>query len=350
MKILLGLSGGVDSTYAALKLKNEGHDVEGAVVLMHSYTDISGAERSSAELGIKLHVIDATEAFEQKVCQGFVSEYVKGRTPNPCVVCNREVKIRYLYDYAVKNGFDKIATGHYAEVRKLEGRSGVRYCVAAARDAKKDQSYMLSRLGQDLLSRLILPMSEEIKSDIYAIAKERGLSSAGKAESQEICFITSGSYTDYIEERAGKSVPGDFLDSSGRVLGRHKGIIHYTVGQRKGLEIALGQRMFVNRINAEDNTVILDSAPALSNRVEIEDIIFSGIEPPIEDMRLTLTVKLRYLARPVSCEAFVRPDRTAGVLLHEPVGSVTPGQTAVFYSSEGVAFSGFIADSSFENQ
>lgn len=347
MKILLGLSGGVDSTYAALKLKSEGHEVEGAVVLMHSHTDISGAERSSAELGIKLHVIDATEAFSKKVCESFVSEYIKGRTPNPCVVCNREVKLRYLYDYAVENGFDRIATGHYAEVRSTQDEPA-RYYIAPAKDAKKDQSYMLSQLGQDLLSRLLLPMSEEIKSDIYAVAKARGLSSASKAESQEICFIPSGSYTDYIEERAGKSPTGNFLDKSGRVLGQHKGIIHYTVGQRKGLEIALGQRMFVNRINAEDNTVILDAAPALSDRVEVCGLVFQKSEQPAEEVRLKLTVKLRYLASPAECEALVRPDRTATVFLCEPQRSVTPGQTAVFYDREGVVFSGFISDSSLE--
>ena len=342
MKILLGLSGGVDSTYAALKLKNEGHEVEGAVVLMHPYTDISGAERSAAELGIELHVIDATDAFSDTVCENFVSEYVNGRTPNPCVVCNREVKFKYLCDYAQENGFDKIATGHYAEVRTEGAETSLRYYVAPAKDSKKDQSYMLSRLSQKQLSMLLLPMAEEIKSDIYEAAKKLGLSSAQKAESQEICFIPDGKYTDYIEERAGAAPKGDFIDREGRVLGRHRGIIHYTVGQRKGLEIALGQRMFVTDINARDNTVRLENTPLLSDKVYVRDIVFSKIAPPKVELTMTLSVKLRYLAKPARCEALVNPDGTAAVTLYEPQRSVTPGQAAVFYDEEGILFSGFI--------
>ena len=342
MKILLGLSGGVDSTYAALKLKNEGHEVEGAVVLMHPYTDISGAERSAAELGIELHVIDATDAFSDTVCENFVSEYVNGRTPNPCVVCNREVKFKYLCDYAQENGFDKIATGHYAEVRTAGAETSLRYYVAPAKDSKKDQSYMLSRLSQKQLSMLLLPMAEEVKSDIYEAAKKLGLSSAQKAESQEICFIPDGKYTDYIEERAGAAPKGDFIDREGRVLGRHRGIIHYTVGQRKGLEIALGQRMFVTDINARDNTVRLENTPLLSDKVYVRDIVFSKIAPPKVELTMTLSVKLRYLAKPARCEALVNPDGTAAVTLYEPQRSVTPGQAAVFYDEEGILFSGFI--------
>ena len=343
MKILLGLSGGVDSTYAALKLKNEGHEVEGAVVLMHPYTDISGAERSAAELGIELHVIDATDAFSNTVCENFVSEYVNGRTPNPCVVCNREVKFKYLCDYAQENGFDKIATGHYAEVRTVGAETSLRYYVAPAKDSKKDQSYMLSRLSQKQLSMLVLPMAEEIKSDIYEVAKKLGLSSAKKAESQEICFIPDGKYTDYIEERVGAAPKGDFIDREGRVLGRHRGIIHYTVGQRKGLEIALGQRMFVTEINARENTVRLENTPLLSDKVYVRDIVFSKIAPPKVELTMTLSVKLRYLAKPARCEALVNPDGTAAVTLYEPQRSVTPGQAAVFYDEEGILFSGFIA-------
>ena len=342
MKILLGLSGGVDSTYAALKLKNEGHEVEGAVVLMHPYTDISGAERSASELGIRLHVIDAASAFENTVCRNFVSEYINGRTPNPCIICNREVKFRYLCDYAREHGFDAVATGHYAEVCSVTDGLATRYYVAPAKDSAKDQSYMLSRLSQDVLSMLILPMSGEIKSDIYEAARKVGLSSADKPESQEICFIPDGKYTDYIEKRAGACARGNFVDREGRVLGEHKGIIHYTVGQRKGLEIALGKRVFVTDIDSEKNTVTLEDAPALSDTVYVEDIVFSKIAPPKEPAEFKLAVKLRYLAKLKEAAVTVYPDGRAIVRLCEPQPSVTPGQSAVFYDADGCVFSGII--------
>ncbi len=342
MKILLGLSGGVDSTYAALKLKNEGHEVHGATVLMHPYTDISGAERSAFELGIELHVIDAKDAFENTVCQNFVSEYISGRTPNPCVICNREVKFRYLCGYAMENGFDSIATGHYAEVRRTADELGGRYYIAPGKDGAKDQSYMLSRLSQDVLSMLILPLTEEFKSDIYEQARKLGLSAADKPESQEICFIPDGKYTEYIEKRAGVCARGDFVDREGRALGRHKGIIHYTVGQRKGLEIALGKRVFVTDIDAEQNTVTLEDAPRLSDTVYVQDIVFSKIAPPKEPTEFKLAVKLRYLAKPAESTVTVYPDGSAVVRLCEPQRSVTPGQAAVFYDADGCVFSGII--------
>ena len=338
MKILLGLSGGVDSTYAALKLKNDGHEVHGAVVLMHPYTDTAGARVAADEVGIELHTVDATREFEETVCRNFVSEYVKGRTPNPCIICNREVKFRALYDYAMKNGFDAIATGHYARVKCEAGR----YYVAAALDTRKDQSYMLSRLPQDILAALILPMADEVKTDITDRAGELGLSAASKAESQEICFIPDGKYTEYIEARAGKCVPGSFVDTEGRTLGAHKGIIHYTVGQRKGLDIALGRRVFVTEINPTENTVTLEDAPRLSDTVTVEDIVFSKIERPEKPIKMRLAVKLRYLASPAMADVTVEPSGNATLRFSEGQRSVTPGQAAVFYDGDGCVFSGII--------
>lgn len=342
MKILLGLSGGVDSTYAALKLKNEGHEVHGAVVMMHGYTDTLGAECAAAEIGIPLYKIDARELFSSTVCENFVSEYTSGRTPNPCILCNREVKFKALCDFARAGGFDAVATGHYARIGSCRGGGGVRYFVKRAKDEAKDQSYMLSRLSQDQLSMLVLPMGEEIKSDITDKARGLGLSSADRGESQEICFIPDGKYTEYIETRAGVSRRGSFVDREGRVLGEHKGVIHYTVGQRKGLEIALGKRVFVTEINARSNTVTLEDAPRLFRKVYVSDVVFSKLEEPKEELTLTLQGKLRYLAGRQSCELTVGSDRRATAVFELPQRSVTPGQSAVFYDGDDVVLSGII--------
>ena len=342
MRILLGLSGGVDSTYAALKLKKQGHEVEGAVVLMHDYTDREGASRSALEIGIPLHEIDAREAFSRVVCGYFIDEYLSGRTPNPCVICNREVKFKSLYDYAKNNGFDAIATGHYARVNSISEDGEVRYFISRALDGRKDQSYMLSRLSSELLSSLVLPMGDEIKSDITDTARNLGFSSANKRESQEICFIPDGKYTEFIESRAGASPAGDFINENGETLGKHKGIIHYTVGQRKGLDIALGHRVFVTGINPVDNTVMLEAAPRLSSTVKVKNIIFSKISVPDSEKSYKLSVKLRYLAPPVECDVTVFRGGEATVRLNTPQGSVTPGQSAVFYDGDDCAFSGII--------
>ena len=172
MKILLGMSGGLDSTYAALKLMEEGHTVEGAVILMHEHTEIDAAKESADSLGIPLHVIDAKREFEERVIKNFVSEYLAARTPNPCTVCNSEVKFRILLDYALENSFDMIATGHYAKIIKRDTPCGIKYALANAKDSKKDQTYMLWRLPQDILSHLMFPLAECEKNNIKEIAKE----------------------------------------------------------------------------------------------------------------------------------------------------------------------------------
>ena len=211
MKILLGLSGGVDSTYAALALKNDGHEVEAAVLKMHSYTTIDEAEESAASLGIPLHVIDCAVPFENTVVENFVSEYSRARTPNPCVICNSEVKFEYLYSYAMEHGFDAIATGHYAKIRKITNEYGDLYAVERGADSKKDQTYMLWRISQKILSNLVLPLADMVKSDIRAKTKEAGLLSAERADSQEICFIPDGDYATFVEGRTGVSEKGDFI-------------------------------------------------------------------------------------------------------------------------------------------
>ena len=340
MRILLGMSGGLDSSYAALKLKEEGHSVEGAVLIMHDHTEIESARYAAREVGIALREIDCRELFKEKVISDFVSEYTKGRTPNPCIVCNREVKFRALLDYALENGFDKIATGHYARIKSV-GNDGKKV-ISRSDDTKKDQTYMLWRLSRDVIDNLVFPLGDMTKEEVRARATELGLSSADKRESQEICFIPSGDYGGYIEDIVGKSQPGDFVDTEGNILGKHNGILHYTVGQRKGLGIALGARAFVTDIDPKTNRITLSFAADEKSTFTVSDIIFSGIEEKREGEVCELSVKVRYQATPISARVEFLSDRRARVVMSSAARSVTAGQSAVFYDGDVLAFGGFI--------
>lgn len=336
MKILVGISGGVDSAFAAKKLLLEGHDVEGAVLIMHEYTELSAAREAAASVGIPLHEIDCRPQFEE-IKQNFVSEYTSARTPNPCIICNERVKFKGLYDFAQSHGFDAIATGHYARLTRV----GDRYSLAIPEDVRKEQTYMLYRLPQHILSHLVLPLSELTKPQIRAMAEDEGISAANREDSQEICFLPEGNHTDYIESVAGRSPEGNFVDSDGKILGRHKGIIHYTIGQRKGLGISLGERAFVVKIDPVENTVTL--SPDLPGRdsLIITDPVYSGMEPPTEEMELTLDVKLRYTAPLISSTVRLYPDGRAEILLPAPQ-RFAPGQSAVLYRDGVVMLGGFI--------
>ncbi len=342
MKILLGMSGGIDSTYAAHKLIAEGHTVEGAVLKMHGCTDVEKARETAEKLNIPIHIIDAEKPFEEKVISNFVSEYLEGRTPNPCVVCNREVKFRLLYDFALKNRFDAIATGHYARVVKRETEGGVRYAVSRGEDKRKDQTYMLWRLSQEMLSHLILPLADEEKGSIVEISRTELPFVADAGESQEICFIPDNDHASFIEARTGKSKRGSFKDEDGNHLGEHSGIIRYTVGQRKGLGIAMGKRMFVTRINAADNTVTLSEEALRSDTLAVFDMVFSGIGEPSENAVLDLCVKIRYQAPLVPCRLTYLGGGKCRVHLSAPQPSIAPGQSAVFYDGDDVVCGGVI--------
>ena len=341
MRILVGMSGGLDSTYAALKLINEGHEVEGAVVVMHEYTETEGAREAAQSLRIPLHEIDAREAF-CTVKKNFVDEYSCGRTPNPCVVCNPLVKFRALADYARENGFDKIATGHYARIVERDENGEILFTVSRARDVRKDQTYMLHRLPYDILSMLMLPLGNDLKTDIREKALAAGLIAAQKKESQEICFIPDGDYASYIEGIKGVFPYGDFVLEDGRVIGTHKGIIRYTVGQRKGLGVAYGERIFVSRIDADSNKIVLSLEGSFTDTVNIRDIVFSGMREPEKGSKKRIEVKLRYLATPVGALAIFDGEGGALLKLDTPQKAVTPGQSAVAYDADAVLFGGFI--------
>jgi tRNA-specific 2-thiouridylase len=362
MKILLGLSGGVDTTYAALKLKNEGQDVVGAVLKMHGYSPISDAASAAEATGIPLVEINCEELFEKIVVANFIDEYLSARTPNPCIICNSEVKFRELYKYAMENGFDAIATGHYAKIYAIDKDgnrylntaefvndriqngdfSEYRYAVSYGDDLKKDQSYMLWRLSQDILSRLVFPLSGWTKSAVRERSLEANLSAARSAESQEICFIPDGDYASFIEKERGRSPEGDFVDDSGRVLGRHKGLIRYTVGQRRGLGISAASRIFVTEINPVNNTITLSDKTKSSSHVRVSGIVYSGIEPVSQERTMHLSAKLRYAAPRVSADVVFYPSGEAEITLDAPVSAVTAGQSAVLYDGDLVVAGGFI--------
>ena len=339
MKILVGMSGGIDSTYAALKLKNEGHHVEGAVLVMHEYTETELALSSGRELGIPVRVVDVKDAFYRDVVPNFISEYKNGRTPNPCIICNGAVKFKYLLEYALANGFEAIATGHYARIaRTNEGKNA----IARAADGKKDQSYMLWRLSDEVLSHLILPLGEMTKDEIRENAKALGLSAHDRPDSQEICFIPDGDYVSYIESRTGACAHGDFIDDNGNVIGEHKGIIRYTVGQRKGLGIAASSRISVTDIDPEANTVTLSPTYSEASSLTVSDPIFSGMHPLRVGEEAELEVKLRYAAPPIKCRVRRLENGKLSVDLDAPARAVTAGQSAVFYKEGVLMFGAFI--------
>lgn len=341
MKILVGLSGGLDSTWAVRALLDEGHTVEGCALVFSEHTDIEGAKRVADELGIPLHIKDASETFERCVVDHFVAEYAAGRTPNPCVMCNRYAKLASLVDFARENGFDRAATGHYCAVATENGR----YFIRTAADLSKDQSYVLWQLTQEQLAMLIMPLAYLSKSSIREAARTLGYSSAESKESQEICFIPDHDYAAFIEARLGRFPEGDFVDEKGRVVGRHRGIIRYTVGQRKGLGIALGRPYFITRIEPETNRIYV--APAggeMSPAVSLHTLNFQKLSPEsVPGSRIRCEVKVRYGARAMPAEAVFSDDGSrAAITFDSPVRAATPGQSAVAYLDGDVAFGGLI--------
>lgn len=335
--VLLGMSGGMDSACAVTVLKNAGYDVRGAVLAMHGYSDTEGALDAAAALGINLTTVNCAADFEKEVCGPFSREYAAGRTPNPCIICNERVKFAKLIAEADRQGIEKIATGHYAGIERLENG---RYCVTRAKDAKKDQSYMLWRLSQETLARTVFPLYSHIKTELREDARKMGLAAADKPESQEICFIPDGDYAAYIENALKTSFPeGDITDTEGNVIGRHKGLIRYTVGQRKGIG-AYGKPMFVKKIDAENNRLILGTAGEEYESTLVADgLIFSGAEP--FEGTVECEVKHRYRAPAVPCTVTVK-DGIATAHLHTPARAITPGQSAVFYDGDRILFGGFI--------
>lgn len=348
--VLLGMSGGLDSTCAALLLREAGYRVEGAAIVMHDFTDTDAARRAAAETGVPLHILDARGIFAEAVMRPFAGEYMSGRTPNPCVFCNPAVKFAALLEYADAHGFEKIATGHYA----FTGEESDRFFIRRASDAKKDQSYALWGLSQAQLSRLLLPLGGHDKRELREFAAKAGLSAADSAESQEICFIPDGDYAGWLEREYGY-VPreGDFIDESSRVLGRHRGVAFYTVGQRKGLGLSFGKPMYVSAIDYARNTVTLtESGGEYMTRTKVRGLNFQLLSPEHAVGTLHASVRIRYAAEPIPAEIAFRYSPNRGVTeaseaiisFDNPARAVTPGQSAVAYDGDRLLFGGFISD------
>ena len=339
-KILLGMSGGIDSTYAVGELRRQGYEVFGAFLKMTEESETESAVRAAKVLGVPLTIVDCTERFRSIVIENFLSEYAKARTPNPCIVCNRFVKIAVLCETAKVMGIEKVATGHYAKIGFDEETH--RYYVCKALDPRKDQSYMLWRLTQEQLSMLELPLGSLLKSEIKEKAQAMALPNADAPESQEICFVPSDDYVSYIEERKGKFPKGDFVDENGKMLGKHEGIIRYTVGQRKGLGISLGKPAFVVAIDPKLHTVTLtsDETKIFTDTLSCNELNFMALTPG--DYEAVLGEgKIRYAAKPEEALARVQ-NGAARISFARRVRAVTPGQSVVFYRGDKILFGGMI--------
>ena len=336
-RILLGMSGGVDSAAAAVLLLREGYDVEGATLLLEETAGAADAAKAAAALGIPHRTVELRDVFRREVMDVFAAEYRAGRTPNPCVLCNRAVKFGAMLRYALDNGFDGVATGHYARLTEKDGRT---LLLAAPTD--KDQSYMLYALSQEQLSRAVFPLGELTKEDARALAREAGLDAASKPESQDICFVPDGDYASYIREYTGReSVPGNFVLADGTVVGQHKGIIHYTVGQRKGLGLSMGMPVFVLEIRPETNEIVVGPAEnALTRTVRADQVNFMAIPDLTAPRRVW--AKIRYNHRGAWCTVEKTGEDEILCTFEEPQRAVTPGQAVVLYEDDCVLGGGTI--------
>lgn len=354
-KVMIGMSGGVDSSVAAAILLEQGYDVIG--VTMKLWTDETGraderddgccslssvedARRVADKLGIPYYVMNFEDIFEDKVINYFKEEYTKGRTPNPCIACNRFVKFEALLHKAISMGVDYIATGHYARITFDEATG--RFLLKKSVTEGKDQTYALYTLTQEQLARTLMPIGDFTKEHVREIAKDLGLGVASKPDSQEICFIPDNDYGRFLSESLGEQVkPGHFVDTEGNVLGEHKGIIHYTVGQRKGLGIALGKPVFVVSIDRENNRVILgDESEVFSNTLIAEDLNFISI--PGLDKEKKAKVKIRYSAKEADATLYTVEGGKVKVVFDVPQRAITPGQSVVFYDGDAVLGGGTI--------
>ena len=348
-RVFAAMSGGVDSAAAALLLLQAGCDVTGVTLRLHGFRDRPGlcgsadeidtARSVAAALGIPHVVLDLSERFREKVMDRFVSEYVRGRTPNPCVDCNREIKFGALLDWALDQGADAMATGHYARVR-FDGALG-RWQLLRGADRRKDQTYFLYQLTQHQLSHLLLPAGDYEKPALRALAAAHGLSNAQRADSQDICFVPDGDYVSFLRQQGAELVPGDFVDEAGRVLGRHKGLPCYTLGQRKGLGVSAGAPLYVLAKDPARNAVVLGADSALyTSELTAERVNWLSIPAP--DGPLSVTARTRYSQREAAAHVEPLPGGRARVVFRDPQRAVTPGQAVVFYDGDLVLGGGTI--------
>ena len=343
-KVVIGMSGGVDSSVAASLLKEQGYDVIGVTMETWQGSDdkpenVEDARKVAEDLGIPFYVLDFKNQFKCNVMDYFKDEYLQGKTPNPCIACNRYVKWEALLNEAAKLGADYIATGHYSSVVKLDNG---RYTLKRADNLAKDQTYALYRLTQEQLSKTIMPVGKYSKDEIRQRAESIGIAVADKPDSQDICFIPDGDYAKFIKENTDKEIKeGNFITPDGKVVGRHKGIIHYTVGQRKGLGVALGYPCFVIEIRPETNEIVIGSKEeSMITSFKVNNLNFMSVEDITEPVHLF--TKIRYNHKGTYCTVERTGEDELTCTFDNPEKAVTPGQAAVFYEDNMVVGGGTI--------
>ena len=351
---LIAMSGGVDSSVAAWLMQRDGFDCTGVTMRLTrneavnteglhtccSERDIEDAAEVAYAMDIPYEVLDFTADFQEKIIDKFIRVYEAGGTPNPCIDCNRYMKFDHLLRWAEAHGLDYVVTGHYARVEQDEATG--RWLLKKGLDENKDQSYVLYNLTQEQLAHVRLPLGGLHKSEVRAIAEQQHFVNARKHDSQDICFVPDGDYAGFIARYTGRDCPaGDFVDESGRVLGRHKGIVHYTVGQRKGLGIAADAPLYVKRIDAAENRVVLSGNDALFSR-ELMANDFNWIAYDVPPRELRATARARYHQREQAATVTVLEDGHVHLVFDEPQRAVTPGQAVVLYDGDTVLGGGTI--------
>lgn len=343
-KAIIAMSGGVDSSVAALLTKEKGYTCGGVIMKFSACPkdDSEDAKRIAAELGMPFHIFDLSAEFEELVIDKFISEYERGATPNPCVECNRHLKFEELFKRCQPLGYDTLVTGHYARITK-DASTG-RYSLRKGIFTPKDQSYVLYNMTQEQLSRTLFPMGELTKEETREIAQRNGFINSHKPDSQDICFIPDKDYVAFIKSRTKKEYAhGDFVDTSGKILGRHKGIINYTVGQRRGLGLALPAPLYVKQKNVEDNTVVLCPNDELFRRsITIRGINWIDSDKIPECFRAS--ARIRYNQRETPCSARLVDEDCLVVEFDEPQRAPTVGQAVVFYDGDTVLGGGTLEE------
>jgi len=361
-RAMIAMSGGVDSSAAALLVQKMGYECVGVTMKLFenedvgeesgrpccSLSDAADAARAAAALGMPHYVFDFSDEFRSEVIDRFVAAYIGGATPNPCIDCNDFLKFGELLERAQNMGFDKIATGHYAKIEFDEGKG--RFLLRRPKDLEKDQTYFLYTLTQEQLSRTLFPLADLTKAEARELAAGASFPNAQKRESQDICFVRGGDYGAFLQEYMGAQdgevsalKPGNFVDEEGNVLGRHEGVAHYTVGQRKGLGIALGRPIFVSEIRPKTNEVVLaDESAVFRNEILVSDVNWIACEA--KDAPKMAEVAIRYRAKPAAAELKVLESGDVRVHFDSPVRAPARGQAAVFYDGDVVIGGGRIGD------